>query len=72
MVKLRPLALAAALLAACAGGGAAAPFDSAAPPSGRTGAAAEPVPLDAGFSTLRARFDADAARARLLVLASPT
>jgi hypothetical protein len=66
MVNARPLALAAALLAACAGGGASAPRVAPAL------AAAEPLPLEAGFLALRARFDADAARARLLVLASPT
>jgi hypothetical protein len=69
VVKVRPLALAAALLAACAGGGASAPRVA---PAAVAAAISAPIPLEAGFAALRARFDADAARARLLVLASPT
>jgi hypothetical protein len=37
--------------------------------AGRPGA---PIPLSAGYPELRARFDADAGRPRLLVVASPT
>jgi hypothetical protein len=69
VVNVRPLALAAALLAACASSGASAPRVAAAPAAAAT---SDPIPLETGFAALRARFDADAARARLLVLASPT
>jgi hypothetical protein len=69
-VTARRLAVVAALLAACAGGRASSP----APGATRLAADAglEPAPLAPGFAALRARFDADAARTRLLVLASPT
>jgi len=60
-VLARRFVLAFALLGACA---APRPVPSQTPP---------PVAaLDAARQPLRARFDADAARARLLVLASPT
>ncbi|MFL5274585.1 MAG: hypothetical protein ACJ79E_21220 [Anaeromyxobacteraceae bacterium] len=68
MVNVRPLALAAALLAACAGSGASAPRTVPVAAAARAG----PIPLEPGFPALRALFDADAARARLVVLASPT
>jgi hypothetical protein len=38
----------------------------------RGGAPGAPIELSSGFPELRARFDADAGRPRLLVLASPT
>jgi hypothetical protein len=38
----------------------------------RGGAPGAPIELSSGYPELRARFDADAGRPRLLVLASPT
>jgi hypothetical protein len=71
MSARRALALVAAALVACAAQRTA-PAPSPALAPAVESLPGEPIALAPGYPELRSRFDADAARARLLVLASPT